>query len=231
VAPKAKLNRFGKILPIISLAILSAEISTAQDLRFGVYLSPAITWFSTDITEVNNQGSRTGLIFVVNAERTLGDHFAVTGGISFLSTGGRLVSRDAEPFRFRNYTAIVAADEPVVYRIQYLSIPAGIKVRSKEIGSLTIFSDIGFDPKIVIRGLVDVPSLDVEGENGMGEIKRFNFGWHIHGGIEYPLGGRTAAVLGLGFENNFPDITKDAGSQVNDRVAHKFLKFIFGINF
>ncbi|MBW6499765.1 MAG: PorT family protein [Bacteroidales bacterium] len=227
----AALNRFRKILPVILLVMISTQISTAQNLKYGVYLAPSITWFSSDITEVDNQGSRPGMVYVINAEKPLNNNFFLTAGLSIVNAGGRLVGRDAAPFKFQNYTAIVAAGEPVIYRIHYLSVPAGFKARTNQIGSIFVFGDIGIDPKVVVLGKVDVPSLDVEKENGMAEINRFNFGWHLHAGIEYPLGDRTSAALGLGFENNFADITKDVGTQVNDRIAHKILKFIFGINF
>jgi hypothetical protein len=50
-------------------------------------------------------------------------------------------------------------------------------------------------------------------------------------GIEYSLGSTTALVFGLGFENNFLDVTKDLNQQPNDRVSHKILKFRIGVNF
>jgi hypothetical protein len=225
------LNLFRKFLPVIFLVVISTEISTAQGYKLGVYLAPSITWFSSDITEVDNQGSRPGMVYVINAEKPLSNNFFLTAGISIMNAGGRLIAQDPIQLKLKNYTETVAAGEPVIYRIHYLSIPAGIKARTNQIGSIMVFGDFGIDPKVVVLGKVDVPSLNVEKESGMGEIKRFNFGWHLHAGIEYPLGQRTAVALGLGFENNFADITKDWGTQVNDRIAHKILKFIFGINF
>ena len=39
---------------------------------------------------------------------------------------------------------------PVVYKIQYLSIPLGLKLQTNQIGYLTFFTDLGLDPKVVI---------------------------------------------------------------------------------
>jgi hypothetical protein len=38
-------------------------------------------------------------------------------------------------------------------------------------------------------------------------------------------------VFGLGFENNFLDVTKDILNQPVDKITHKVLKFRIGINF
>lgn len=216
-----------------ALFILSYAGARAQEYRYAGYLIPAISWFSTDITEVSNQGSRAGIIILVSAERYFTANISATAGISVINSGGRLVSREPTIFKFPNYTSVVASGDPIVYRIQYLAIPAGFKFYTNEMGysNITGFAGLGLDPKIVVRGRVDIPSLDIKGEGAMTEINRFNFGWHIDAGIEYPVGRTTVAVLGAGFENNFPDITKDVGTQINDRVAHKFLKFIFGIKF
>lgn len=231
--PKVSLVRLRHALIATAMMMLIVRVSTAQEYRFSGYITPAISWFSTDITEVVNQGSRAGIIFVVSAERYFINNISATAGLSLINSGGRLVSSDPTIFKFSNYTSVVASGDPMVYRIQYLAIPAGFKFYTNEIGynNLIAFGEIGIDPKVVVRGRVDIPSLDIEGEGAMAEINRFNFGWHLHAGIEYPLGGSTAAVLGLGFENNFPDITRDVGTQANDRVAHKFLKFIFGVKF
>ena len=80
---------------------------------------------------------------------------------------GRLVSENVTLFKFPNFTSVVAPGNSVVYRIQYLGVPVGIKLKTNEIGFLT----------------------------------------------------------------HFADITKDTGEQLDDRTVHKFLKFVFGVNF
>ena len=49
------------------------------------------------------------------------------------------------------------ADEEITYKIQYLSIPIGLKLKTNQIGYLTFFTNIGLDPKIVIAGKADIP--------------------------------------------------------------------------
>ncbi len=119
----------------------------------------------------------------------------------------------------------------MIYRIQYISVPVGLKIKTDEIGYLTYFAEFGLDPKVVVSGKADIPSDHIKGEKAMTEIRRFNVGYHLNGGVDYSIDGNISLILGLGFENNFFDITKDIDGQKTDRTAQRFLKFIFGINF
>jgi hypothetical protein len=119
----------------------------------------------------------------------------------------------------------------VVYKIQYLTFPVGLKLQTNQIGYITFFSDLGLVPKVVINRKLDIPSLSMSGENGSDEIRLFNLSYHVTAGIEYSLGGTTALVFGLDFDNNFLDITKDAGKKHADKVSQKILSFRFGVNF
>ena len=132
---------------------------------------------------------------------------------------------------FTNFTATVLPGDPVIYKIKYLTIPVGLKFETNQIGYTTFFTDVGLDPKVVIAGRADIPSLSIRDENAMRELNRLNLSYHITAGIEYSLGGNTAWVFGLNFDNNFLDITRDNGDQPNDIITHKMLSFRIGVNF
>jgi hypothetical protein len=148
-----------------------------------------------------------------------------------LNAGGRLVSSDTTIMEFTNFNSTVLPGKPVIYKIQYLAVPIGLKLQTNQIGYITFFTDLGLDPKVVIGGKADIPSLDITGENTINELRVFNMSYHITGGIEYSLGGTTAVVIGLNFENNFLDITRDNEPQLKDKVSHKLLSFRIGVNF
>jgi opacity protein-like surface antigen len=229
--PINKLPDKKKIILFFILALLPAKILLAQDYRYGVYATPVISWFKTDIEEVKNQGARAGFIFGISAERQLTDNWHFNTGLAFINSSARLKSVNATYFRFPSHTAVVAAGEPVIYRIQYISVPVGIKIKTSEIGYLTYFAEFGLDPKVVVRGRADIPSINIKGENAMNEIRRFNVGYHLNGGVDYSIDENISLILGLGYESNIFDITKDNDNQATDRTSQKLLKFIFGINF
>lgn len=187
------------------IALLPWNNLSAQDYRYGIYATPVISWFRTDIKEVKNQGARAGFIFGISVERALTDNWYFNSGLAFTSSSARL--KDINPSLFND--RVVAAGQPVIYRLQYLSVPVGIKIKTNEVGYLTYFADFGLDPKVVISGKADIPSIKIKGERAMKEIKRFNSGYHINVGIDYLTNSDISLLLGLGYESNIFDITKD----------------------
>jgi hypothetical protein len=229
---KKSMNYFRASSIFILTVFLASENLSAQDIRFGVFADPVISWFSTDTRETRNEGSRAGFNFGFTFNKYFSKNYSFSSGVSLIFAGGRLVNPDSTiQMEFNNFSTEVLKGESVVYRIQYLSIPIGLKFESNQIGYLTIFADVGMDPKVVVGGKADIPSAGISGESAIKELNSFNLSYHIMAGIEYSLGGTTALVFGLGFENNFLDVTKDLNTQPNDRVSHKILKFRIGFNF
>jgi len=232
-----------KQLGVVMLFILLPAGLTAQRgerpqmgpvITFGVHADPVISWFSSDIDSVTNDGARSGFNFGISAYRYFGPNYAISTGLNIISAGGRLKTRNTTTFDLTTgVDPVVAANTPVVYKIQYLSVPVGLKLQTNQIGYITIFTDLGLDPKLVIGKKVDIDKL--ERQKAPGEIKPFNISYHIIAGIEYDMGGSFAIVLGLGFENNFADITKDYDkipfNQPKDKISHKLLSIRFGVNF
>jgi hypothetical protein len=211
--------------------LLKAQSGDPERISFGLHFDPVISWFGTDIRQTLSDGARAGYNFGLIFDKYFGYNYAFSTGINFIGAGGKLTNVDTTMIEFTNFTSDVLPGNPVVYKIQYLSIPLGLKFQTNEIGYVSYFANAGIDPKIVIGGKADIPSLDIENEKATGELKWFNMGWHLTAGIEYSLGGTTSLLAGLNFENNFLDITKENNSQPKDKISHKILSFRLGINF
>jgi hypothetical protein len=203
--------------------------------RFGVHADPVICWFSSDNSIVENKGARPGFNFGVSVYRYFGPNYSFSTGINLISAGGRLETNKDITFYLKHggTTQNVPVDSgaSVVYKIQYLSIPLGLKLQTNQIGYCTFFTDLGLDPKVVVGGKADIPSRDIRSDNAMEELRAFNLGYHIVAGVEYGVGGNTAVVAGIGFDNNFFDITKDKSTQPIDKISHKMLSFRLGVIF
>lgn len=228
MTPKALFLSIMLIFPVF----LAAQ--PGLGLSFGLHADPVICWFGSDINKISNEGARPGFNFGFSVNRYFGPNYSFSSGINLISAGGRLVSNEETIFELDKYdteTVTVPANEAIAYRIQYLSVPLGLKLQTNQIGYMTFFSDFGVDPKVVIGGKADIPYLDIKGESAKSELNIFNLSYHITAGIEYSLGGSTAAVLGLGFDNNFLDITKDNGNQPDDKTTHRLISFRLGIIF
>ena len=217
---------------IIACIVLTPSLTYAQQrISFGLHADPVISWFASDIKQTKNDGARPGFNFGLTYNKYFSPNYSFSTGISLLNAGGRLVSSDTTEMEFSNFKSIVLPGKPVIYKIQYLTIPIGLKLQTNQIGYITFFSDLGLDPKVVIGGKADIPSNKISGENATKELRMFNLSYHVTAGIEYSIGGTTALVLGLNFDNNFLDVTKDNGKQLKDVVTHKILGFRIGIIF
>ncbi len=226
-----KFRSFSVLFFMYFLLFDGSILQAQQKISFGIHADPVIGWFGSDIRETRNDGARPGFNFGLTFNKYFSQNYAFSTGISLLNTGGRLVNTDTVVMEFANFNSTVLPEKPVIYKIQYLAVPIGLKLQTNQIGYLTFFTDLGLDPKVVIGGKADINSLNISGEKAINELRIFNLSYHITAGIEYSLGGSTALVTGLSFENNFLDITKDNGDQLKDKVTQKLLSFRLGINF
>jgi hypothetical protein len=221
--------------------LLSAGLCAQQGGRpkespitIGVHIDPVISWFSSDTDSVRNDGARSGFNFGLTINKYFGPNYAFSTGINLISTGGRLESNKTTDFELSDNPDLpitVNRNDAIVYKIQYLAFPIGLKLQTNQIGYITYFTDLGLDPKIAVGRSVDIPANDIENEKATGEINLFNISYHIIAGIEYAIGGNTSIVLGLGFDNNFADLTQDNRDQFIDKISHKMISLRLGVNF
>jgi hypothetical protein len=229
------------ILSAVSPAELTGQRAPGRkapvpnSISLGIHADPVFSWFDSDIDAVSNKGVRPGFCFGLTVNRYFSQNYSFSTGINILSAGGNLVSDSTTGFYLSKNNILqkvsVPRGEPITYKIQYISVPLGLKLQTNQIGYLTFFSDIGIDPKIVIGGKADIPSIDIEDGKVNKELRPFNISYHVMAGIEYGIGGNTAFILGLGFDNNFLDITKERDDQPDDKISHRLLSFRFGIIF
>ena len=220
------------IILFISLMLsFLPQRAVSQGIQIGLYTEPLISWFSSDTDLAANDGALPGLAFGITYDRYFARNYAFSTGISLINASGRLNYSDTILIRFKNSEAELNAGDNITYRIQYLSIPLGIKLKTNQIGYLTFFANTGVNPKVIIGGKGDIPSQDIKKVNVMEELRLFNLGYYITLGTEYSLGGSTSIDVGIGYENNFMDVTKDYAGQAEDKISHHMLRFRIGLNF
>ncbi len=219
-------------LPVLAIVFfMTISIAKGQNLQISLSADPVISWFSSDTRDVVNNGARPGFSLALQADNYFTENYAFSTGITVLWMSGRLNYSDTLHLRFKNSEIFVPGNEDIIYKIQYLSVPVGLKLRTNQIGYITFFTNIGLDPKVVIGGKADIPFSDITDENITEELRLFNLGYHLTAGIEYSLGSNTALLLGLGYENVFLDTTKDYEDQPVDKIGQHIIKFKLGLNF
>ena len=232
-----------KALVIIIALTFSSAIMNAQPMMMGepirisVHASPLISWYRSDNTLVVNTGSRPGFNVGLDVTRNFSRNYAFTVGIGITNVGGKLATQDSIGLKLSNKEKVINQEVPagsvVKYGMTYLTFPVGLKLQTSPIGYYTIFTNIGFDPMICVGGKISIPEKRVERQNAISEVRRLNFGYHIQAGVEYELGGGTAVILGVGYQNNFCDCTKDNKDckQPIDRITQHLITTQIGLLF
>jgi Outer membrane protein beta-barrel domain len=203
-------------------------------ISFSIHFDPLISWFSPDSYDTRIDGVVPGFNFGISHNRYFSPNYSFSSGINIIYAGGRLINRETTHFELKNYSSSIITVQPgeeITYRITYLSIPLGLKLQTNQIGYGRFFTDLGFDPKIVIGGRVDIPSQNIQGGNARPELNTFNLSYHIMAGMEYPLTGNNNFIVGIGFDNSLFDITRDNRDQPSNVVTQKLLSFRIGMTF
>ena len=210
-----------KIVALAAFLSFSLSLSFAQaDLRFGFQLSPTFGWMSANVNTINPSGTNIGLKLGMIGEYYFQENYAFTSGIGFaFNQGGtQLHERGGN---YWNRTDIPESKKPfpdmvkLKYGIQYVEIPVGLKMRTKEFGYLRYF----VHPSLVIglktqaQGSVKGTNIgdDLEQLNIKEEVNSLNLSWGIGGGVEYSISENTALVGGLALQVGFTDATDDNG--------------------
>jgi hypothetical protein len=203
-------------------------------INFSIHFDPLISWFSTDSYDTRSDGVIPGFNFGVSYNKYFSSNYSFSSGINISRAGGRLINRETSRFEVKNYyntILTVEAGEAITYRITYLSVPLGLKLQTNQAGFGRFFTDVGFDPKIVVGARADIPSLNIKEGNATRELNFFNMSFHVIAGFEYPLSGSNALIIGMGFENNIFDVTRDNGNQPSNVVSQKMVSFRIGMTF
>ena len=203
-------------------------------ISFSIHFDPLLSWFSTDSYDTRTDGVVPGFNFGISYNKYFSPNYSFSTGLDIINAGGRLINRDITHFELKNYssaTLTVQPGEAITYRVTYLSVPIGLKLQTNQIGYGRFFTDVGLDPKIVVGGRADIPSLDIKGGNATSELNTFNLSYHIMAGMEYPLAGNNSFIVGVGFEKYLFDITRDNGDQPSNVVLQKLLSFRLGMTF
>jgi len=215
----------------VAVLLIVASRSTVVNaqhnkLEFGIHTTPLLCWFNSYSSDISDKRAKGGFNFGLTFNNYFYGNYAFSTGVSLITAGGSFSYSDDIMFNL-NKPATALAGNRLMYNIKYLSIPVGIKLRTKQVGYISLFTNIGLDPKYAIGGNIEIPSQSMSKQNAYNELNKLSIGYHVIGGMEYSLGGSTAIEIGINFDSNFTNITK----QPTDKILHKMLGLHLGLNF
>ena len=205
-----------KLFPVILLFALGLTLH-AQKTKFGVFIDPQFGWLSSESRDLTGNGSFFGVNGGLVIDHYFQDNYAFQTGISIGTQGGSLKFENEATIHVYDDTQIVPAGTVIEYRLQYLTIPLGLKLKTNQIGYFSYFAKLGFTNQINVKGKAQSSFDDLNDVIITKEINLFNLSYHFGIGAEYALGEDTALTFGGTFHNGFLDITKSS-SRVVSRV-------------
>lgn len=208
-----------KPISIFILIMAVIELS-AQGLRFGVHFDPQFSWMNPQARDIKKSNTFIGINGGLIVENYFAENYAFSTGLELGNQGGSLKFSEPTTINVYNEVDSLEAGTTVDYRLQYISIPTGIKLKSNQIGYFTYFVMLGFTPQLNInaKGTSSDSDRTLDKDDISEEINLFNLAYHFGGGIEYAIGEDTAIILGILYHNGFLDVTKSGNAKVNSRV-------------
>ena len=231
---------------IFAFAQYSEAIESNGELRLGFQLSPSFSWMSTDDNTINGNGTNLGMKLGMVGEYYFKENYAFVSGINFaFNQGGTLLHQEGGNLWSESElsdTGLVALPNGVnlKYHIQYIEVPFGVKMRTKEFGYLRYYAEMplfSLGVKVQARGDIKGTSrLDQERENIKKDVNLFNLNWGFGGGVQYTLSEDTALIGGLYYQQGIADVTdnsaiKASGAKEDSKGIIKSLTIRIGILF
>jgi len=215
---------------ILAIAILLGTMTTIQAqsyIRFNVHVDPQFSWFNSDINSVEPDGSVFHLQAGLQADYFFAENYAFTFGIGVNNLGGTLLYTDSTEFSSKGETLWVEPDQSVKQNLQYLDFPIGLKLKTEELGYITFFLQLGFNPMVNINAKGTSNAASMDKVDIRDDINLFNLGYHAGLGAEYKLGGSTAVIGGLRWTSGLTDVTKNdlANVKINTISIHLGILF------
>ena len=228
------------ILLAVAAIFYTASVQAQMDvdrLRFGLQVSPTISWMSSDATEIEGDGSRLGLNLGFMGEYYFAnnDQYALVSGVSLLVnqggglkygfSGNFLPEAAAEADGTPNATTFdtIGMGSTVNYGLQFIEIPISLRLKTSEdlvkdfrfYGELPLFA-INF--RTGARGSIE-GSPNVEDLTISDDVAALNFKWGLGAGVEYNPSPSSSSNFrlqgGIYFTQTLIDVTGDSGTAIH----------------
>ncbi len=193
------------------------------DLRFGFQLSPSFAWMGANVNHINTSGTNLGLKLGMVGEYYFRENYAFSTGIGFFFNAGGGLLYDYKGRYLPNSDLppsldTLPAGSKIRYNLQYVEIPIGLKMRTREFGYMRYYLEpaitLGF--KSQARGQLEGAGIQDGDEkyNLRKDVNGLNLSWGMGAGLEYSLSESTSLVGGLAFQVGFADATDDDNDKV-----------------
>ena len=189
----AKVLKIGTLSLLTFLFTLSANAHD-KPFRLGLHFSPNFGWFKTDAENLENDGA------VINYSYGLVTEFNFGSGGNYAFVSGFSVFNQSGAFKSGNNN--------IKQRLQYLELPAVMKLKSNEVGYFTYFGKFGLSNKfnIAAEREFNPNGGEILTKTNKSDVQFYSASLVVGLGAEYNLSGNTSFVGGIDFHNGFTNL-------------------------
>lgn len=187
--------------------LLAVPALAQNQLELSFSVSPTINWMTPGTDAIQNNKSTIGYELGVNADYYFDadKRYALATGVLISNTGGELTFNPGSNFVFGGKT--FAPGTSIRYRLEYVEIPVGLKMRTKQFHRWTYWGLFGLNGGVAVSAKGDSSDGLLHKADINKEVKLFNMALNLGLGTEYDLGERNALILGLVYKDGFFDVT------------------------
>lgn len=193
------------------MAIACSFVIKAQPINFGIKLEPQVNWFSVIGESCVSENSYTGISVGLVMDKPIAENYFFNTGITISMKGGSISCADTFNYsvNYSNYKVPPGIEQS--YRLQYVIVPVGLKFKTVGRRNHLFYGETGVDLSVKLHTTMQ-PNTEAEEAvryNVTDEIRTFNFGYHIGGGIEFTFNDINYLQLGLAFSQGLLDVFTD----------------------
>ena len=126
---------------LFSVSFTQDFTNKLKNTRMGLYVAPTLNFVQTD-SEQTETNSKPGIVYGYAIEMSLNENHRLESGLAISYKGGGIEEMHAQGTQHSDY------------KIQYITLPIFIKMRSREIGYFNYFARIGPSINFKIREMI-----------------------------------------------------------------------------
>ncbi len=190
-----------KITMLLFAPFLFSASLMAQGFQFGLKANPVVYWAKAESKDIKvtaaNEGMVLGFSYGLYGEKQISPNYAVSVAIFHHMNGLKYSVTDTNG----------ATKAVVNHKLQHVTIPFSMIMRTNEIGYMTYFARFGGLLSVAVKSKGSATIGSNTYDNLTLKYNPVGLGMLIAVGGQYSLGGKTSVVGGVRFENYFTDIT------------------------
>ena len=228
------------IVLLSSFSLFAQEPGQALGMRFGMQLTPTVSWFSSDEVDlVDSKYPRLGYSFGVVGDWFFKENYAFSSGLFMNSYGAKITYGDGIRLNIKNYGQREVVGDFALNPL-YLEIPLGFKFLTKQFWRTRFYGQVGYNQFFLLDATMRTDEVLVE-KSDMIELDKKNikeefakamYGFHFGFGTEISLGGNTYITAGVLAMFGMNDITKSTSiTEMNPVNKIRALNFKLGLLF